>query len=150
VHIILTFYFPFFPALFVVLPFFIFHFLSFRSHYGPGVDSASNRNEFQVYFLRVKGGRCVRLTTLPPSWFVVMKSGNLNFLEPSGPLQACNGTALPLLHFLFYYFGFSSCFSPKIVLYTKQLFILTCNPLSTFHNGSLKCFSPLCKIFFCI
>ena len=25
-----------------------------------------------------------------------MKSGNLNFLEPSGPLQACNGTALPL------------------------------------------------------
>jgi len=26
-----------------------------------------------------------------------MKSGNLNFLEPSGPLQACNGTALPLI-----------------------------------------------------
>jgi hypothetical protein len=25
-----------------------------------------------------------------------MKSGNLNFLEPSGPLQACNGTALPI------------------------------------------------------
>jgi hypothetical protein len=25
-----------------------------------------------------------------------MKSGNRNFLEPSGPLQACNGTALPL------------------------------------------------------
>jgi len=24
-----------------------------------------------------------------------MKSGNLNFLEPSGSLQACNGTALP-------------------------------------------------------
>jgi hypothetical protein len=42
-----------------------------------------------------KGGRCVRLTTLPPSCAVVMKSGNLNFLEPSGPLQACNGTALP-------------------------------------------------------
>ena len=43
-----------------------------------------------------KGGRCVRLTTLPPSCAVVMKSGNLNFLEPSGPLRACNGTALPL------------------------------------------------------
>ena len=28
---------------------------------------------------------------------VVMKSGNLNFLEPSGPLQACNGTALPFI-----------------------------------------------------
>ena len=24
-----------------------------------------------------------------------MKSGNLNFLEPSGPLQACNGTDFP-------------------------------------------------------
>ena len=28
-----------------------------------------------------------------------MKSGNLNFLEPSGPLQACKGTTLPLLKF---------------------------------------------------
>jgi len=25
-----------------------------------------------------------------------MKSGNLNFLEASGPLQDCNGAALPL------------------------------------------------------
>jgi len=32
-------------------------------HYGLGVDSASNRNEHQEYFLRGKGGRCVRLTT---------------------------------------------------------------------------------------
>jgi len=30
---------------------------SFRSHYGPGVDSASNRNEYQ------ECSRCVRLTT---------------------------------------------------------------------------------------
>jgi hypothetical protein len=43
-----------------------------------------------------KDGRCVRLTTLPPSCAVVMESGNLNFLEPSGPLQAYNGTALPI------------------------------------------------------
>jgi hypothetical protein len=48
-------------------------------------------------FPRGKGGRCVRLTTLQPSCAGVMKSGNLNFLEPSGPLQACNGTALPFL-----------------------------------------------------
>jgi len=27
---------------------------SFRSHYGPGVDSASNRNEYQAYFVGVK------------------------------------------------------------------------------------------------
>ena len=27
---------------------------SFRSHYGPGVDSAANRNEYQEYFLGIK------------------------------------------------------------------------------------------------
>ena len=68
---------------------------SFLSHYGPGVDSASNRNEYRDYFLGVKSGRYVRLTTLPPSCAVVMKSGNLNFLESSGSVKACNATALP-------------------------------------------------------
>jgi len=79
---------------------------SLRSHYGPGADSASSRNEYQEHFLGGKGGRCVRLTNLPPSCAVVVKSGNLppscavvvksgnlNFLEYSGPLQACNGTS---------------------------------------------------------
>jgi len=36
---------------------------SFRSHYDPGFDSASNRNEYQEYFLGGKGGCCLRLTT---------------------------------------------------------------------------------------
>ena len=40
---------------------------SFRPQNGPGVDSATNRNEYQEYFLRGKGGRCVGLTTLPLS-----------------------------------------------------------------------------------
>ena len=35
----------------------------------------------------VKGGRSVRLTTLPTSCAFVMKSENLNYLEPSGPLR---------------------------------------------------------------
>jgi hypothetical protein len=26
---------------------------------------------------------------------IVLKSGNLNLLEPSGPVKACNGIALP-------------------------------------------------------
>ena len=30
-----------------------------------------------------------------------MKSGNLNFLEPSGPLQACNGAALTFTFYMF-------------------------------------------------
>ena len=33
---------------------------------------------------------------LPPSCAVVTKSGNLNFLETSRAVQACNGTALTL------------------------------------------------------
>jgi len=37
---------------------------------------------------------------LPPSCAVVTKSENLNFLEPSGPLRACNGTALPFYFLL--------------------------------------------------
>jgi hypothetical protein len=68
----------------------IFHWhKSFRSQYGPGVASASNRNEYQENFPGGKCDRCVRLTTLPPSCAVVKKSGNLNFLEPSGPHQTC-------------------------------------------------------------
>jgi hypothetical protein len=39
----------------------------------------------------------LRLTNLPPSCAVVKKSGNLNFLEPSGLPQACSGTALPYI-----------------------------------------------------
>ena len=51
-----------------------------------------NRYEYQEYFLRGKGGRCVWLTILHVP--TVLKSGNLNLLEPSGHLQACNGIAL--------------------------------------------------------
>ena len=28
---------------------------------------------------------------------IVLKCGSLNLLEPSGPVQACNGIALPLV-----------------------------------------------------
>jgi len=41
-----------------------------------------------------------RAGNVTPSCAVVMQSGNLNFLEPSGPLQAGNGTAIPLLHLI--------------------------------------------------
>jgi hypothetical protein len=35
----------------------------FRTHYGSGFTSASNKNEYQEYFLGGKGGRCVALKT---------------------------------------------------------------------------------------
>ena len=38
---------------------------SFRPHYGPEVDSAAERKEYQEYFLDGKGGRSLGLTTLP-------------------------------------------------------------------------------------
>ena len=41
--------------------------VAFRSHYGTGVDSYSNRNEYHEYFLENKFVQCLRLTTLPPS-----------------------------------------------------------------------------------
>jgi len=41
-----------------------------------------------------KGGRCIGLTTLHLHVPIGMKSGSLNLLEPSGPIQACNGIAL--------------------------------------------------------
>jgi len=44
-----------------------------------------------------KGGQCVGLTTLPPSCADVLKSGSLILPEPSGPVQACNGVALPYI-----------------------------------------------------
>jgi hypothetical protein len=52
------------------------------------VFSASNGNEYQEYFLGGKGGRCVGLTTLPPS-----SADCLEIWEPPPPgtLKACPG-----------------------------------------------------------
>jgi len=44
---------------------------------------------------------------LSPSCAVVTKSGSLNFLRPSGPAQACNGTALPYIYLYIYLFNHS-------------------------------------------
>jgi len=37
---------------------------------GPRAATASNRIEYQEYFLGGKGGRCVGLTSLPHGWYV--------------------------------------------------------------------------------
>jgi hypothetical protein len=59
-----------------------------------GFDSTSNRNEYQEYFLGGKFGWCIGLKPYYLHVLIVLKSGSLNLLEPSGPLQACNGIAL--------------------------------------------------------
>jgi len=57
---------------------------SFRSHYGPGVDSASNRNEYQEYFLGLKSGRCIRLTTYHHPVTLSRNPGALTSWNPLG------------------------------------------------------------------
>ena len=84
-----------------------------------------------------------------------MKSGNLNFLEPSGPLQAFNGTALPLYyywyHFCYYtphalYFSCISVFSNLFAIFLDCVCLLTLHCLLTnkfpFHYLGLWC--PIC------
>jgi hypothetical protein len=62
----------------------------------PVVDSASNRNEYQEYFLGGKGIGCIGLTILPPSCSDCLEIRSCNLLEPSGPVQACAGIVLPI------------------------------------------------------
>ena len=54
-----------------------------------------------------------------------MKYGNLNFLEPSGPLQACNGTAI------------FACFCTSVAKRWPALRAETCRKLCNIHSAML-------------
>jgi len=60
---------------------------------------------------------------LPPFCTVVTKSGNLNFLEPSGPAQACNGIAfpLPLPHWIILRMIFQAVYKNQNIFYVQSL-----------------------------
>ena len=75
---------------------------SFRSHYDPGVDSASNRNEYQEHFLGGKCSRCVMLTTYHHPVLLSRNLGTLTSWNPLGLSRSVIG--LLYLFFLLYMF----------------------------------------------
>ena len=92
---------------------------SFPSHYGPGVDSASNRNEYHEYFLGGKGGRFVKLTSYRHP---VPLSRNLGILTSWNSL----GLSKPVMGLLYLYLlkgnNIANCNDPV----GKGLSIFTC------------------------
>jgi hypothetical protein len=82
---------------------------SFRPHYGLGVGSASNRIEYQEYFLWGKSGQCVGLTDLPPSCADYLK---VWLPRPPGTLRACPGV-----------YSYCSTFAIYIHCMNKMLFL---------------------------
>ena len=57
----------------------------------PGINSASNRIEYQEYFVGGKSGRCIGLTTLPLS---CANCFEICVLQTPEALRACTGIAL--------------------------------------------------------
>ena len=65
--------------------------LSLWLHYDRGVDSASDKNEYQEYFLGGKGIWCLGLKILPPSCADYLQIWDPH---PAGTLSVCPGIAL--------------------------------------------------------
>ena len=77
---------------------------------------AHNRNEYQEYFLGRKSGRCVGLTTLPPSCVDCLETWKT---QPAGTLRACTG----LKWACFTFYCYQHMHSSTITYFTAQLSI---------------------------
>jgi hypothetical protein len=64
----------------------------FRPHHITRVDSVSNRNKYQGYFLEPESSRCVQMTTLPPSCADCLQNvGALTSWNPQALSRAVQG-----------------------------------------------------------
>jgi hypothetical protein len=95
----------------------------------PGVDTVF-KNEYQIN-PGGKGGRCVRLT-------MSRNLGGLKLLEPFGPVQACNGTALTLLWVKMFTIWLAVSIGSRIPLENLKVILLRISEVSrSFWNLKL-------------
>ena len=93
-------------------------------HLNHCATAVPNRNEYQEYFLGGdKGGRCVGLTTFPPSC--------ASFLEiwepqPPGTLRACPGLQWDCFNFTFT-FTITFTFTFYLYFYLKSVILVDLN-----------------------
>jgi len=111
----------------------------------PGIDSVS-KNEYQDHS-GDKVGRCVRLTTYHLHIPTVKKFEGLNVLEPLGPVQTCNGTALYLHNTgsLFY--------PPNTTSHPLQVFQSVCDvwPVTSYYFCDTHCSTRSAhRLLFCV
>jgi hypothetical protein len=76
---------------------------SFQPHFGPGVEQASNRNEYQKSSWGVKYSWRIRLTSPPTVSWLSRKCGIFDASQPYRPPWPVTGVP-----FLFYYRTFNS------------------------------------------
>ena len=81
-----------------------FSLTSFRPRYGPGVDPASNLNEYQEYFLGVKAVSAYGWQIYHLHVPIVLKSGIVNLLEPLGQSRPVMGLLYSYYYYYYYYY----------------------------------------------
>jgi len=96
-----------------------------------------------------KGDRCVGMTTLPPSCADCLEIWVPHLLEPSGPVQACNGIALQYICFL--YLAQVSVLVPVTYRFdvSKPKYVETvvkCRSVPTFWKHVWPSFEGLCGL----